>query len=127
VTDYIQFTTEDGATILVEAAKEETVQPGIVKAGLKEEAEKAVAKAQASFEQALEIVRYNATAFIKKVRGLSDPPDEVEMEFGLKATGEVGNFAVAKASAEASYTVKLTWKREAKASEKQVDVETKQA
>jgi hypothetical protein len=34
------------------------------------------------------------------------------MTFGLKATGEVGNFAVAKACAEANYTVKLTWKRE---------------
>ena len=114
MTDYIQFTTEDGGTILVETAEKETVQPGVVKAGLKQEAEKAVAKAQATFEQGLEIVRHNATAFIKKVRGLSDPPDEVEMTFGLKATGEAGNFAVAKAGAEANYTVKLTWKREKK-------------
>jgi hypothetical protein len=112
--DYIQFTTEDGATILVEAAEKETVQPGVVKAGLKQEAEKAVAQAQATFEQGLETVRHSATAFIKKVRGLSDPPDEVEMTFGLKATGEVGNFAVAKAGAEANYTVKLKWKREEK-------------
>jgi hypothetical protein len=111
MTDYIQFTTEDGATILVEAAEKETIQPGVVKAGLKQEAEKAVAQAQATFEQGLEIVRHNATAFIKKVRGLSDPPDEVEMTFGLKATGELGNFAVAKASAEANYTVNLKWKR----------------
>jgi len=110
--DYIQFTTEDGATILVEAVREETVEPGIVKAGLKEQAEKAVAQAQATFEQGLEIVRHNATAFIKKVRSLSDPPDEVEMAFGLKATGELGNFAIAKAGAEANYTVKLTWKRD---------------
>lgn len=112
MTDYIQFTTEDGATIMVEAAEEETVQPGVVKAGLKEEAEKAVVKAQASFEQGLEIVRYNAGAFLKEVRSLPDPPDEMEVAFGLKATGEVGNFAVAKAGAEANYTVKLTWKRE---------------
>jgi len=35
----------------------------------------------------------------------------MEVTFGLKATGELGNFAVAKASAEASYTVTLTWKR----------------
>lgn len=112
MTDYIQFTTEDGATISVEAAEEETVEPGVVKAGLKEEAEKAVAEAKVSFERGLEIVRYNADAFIKKVRGLHDPPNEVEMTFGLKATGEVGNFAVAKAGAEANYTVKLTWKRE---------------
>jgi hypothetical protein len=112
MTDYIQFTTEDGATILVEAAEEETIEPGVVKAGLKEKAEEAIAEAKVSFERGLEIVRYNADAFIEKVRSLSDPPDEVEMTFGLKATGEVGNFAVAKTGAEANYTVKLTWKRE---------------
>jgi hypothetical protein len=59
------------------------------------------------------VIRRNADVFIKKVRGLSDPPDEVEVTFGLKATGELGNFAVAKAGAEASYTITLTWKREA--------------
>jgi hypothetical protein len=102
----------------VETAEKETVQPGVVKAGLKEEAEKAVAQAQATFEQGLETVRHSTDAFIEKVRNLSDPPDEVEMTFGLKATGEVGNFAVAKAGAEANYTVTMTWKREQPEDEK---------
>jgi hypothetical protein len=110
---YIQFTTEDGGTILVEAAEEETYQPGVVKAGLPDKMKETVAQAQASFEDGLEVVRRNATAFIKKIRGLSDPPDEVEVSFGLKATGQVGNFAVANVGAEASYTVTLTWKRDA--------------
>ena len=107
--NYIQFTTEDGATILVETT--ETVQHGVVKAGLKEKAEEAVSQAKASFEQGLEVIRHNAKAFIKKVRDLPDPPDEVEVAFGLQATGELGNFAVAKVGTEASYTVTLTWKR----------------
>ena len=114
MTNYIQFTTEDGATILVESVDEETYQSGVVQAGLKQKAEEAVSQARATFEDGLEIVRRNASAFIKKVRGLSDPPDKMEVTFGLKATGEVGNFAVAKAATEASYTVTLTWKREEK-------------
>jgi hypothetical protein len=113
VTHYIQFTTEDGSTILVEAAEEEAYQPGVVKAGLKDKVQGAVVQAQATFEDGLEVVRRNAAAFIKKVRSLSDPPDEMEVTFGLKATGELGNFAVAKAGAEASYTITLKWKREA--------------
>ncbi len=124
MTDYIQFTTEDGTTILVEAAAEETFQPGVVKAGLKEKTGEAIVQAQATFEQGLEVVRYNANAFIEKLRGLSDPPDEVEMSFGIKATGEVGNFAVAKAGAEANYSVKLTWKREQKETGGRGDEET---
>jgi len=115
--NYIQFTTVDGSTILVEVTEEETYQPGVVKAGLGEKVHEAVVQAQATFEDGLEVVRRNAAAFIEKVRSLSDPPDEVEVTFGLKATGELGNFAVAKAGAEANYTVKLTWKREEEAEE----------
>jgi hypothetical protein len=109
---YIEFTTEDDARILVEVSEEETYQPGVVKAGLKDKMKETVVQAQTSFEDGLEVVRRNASAFIKKVRGLSDPPDEVEVTFGLKATGELGNFAVANVGAEASYTVTLKWKRE---------------
>jgi hypothetical protein len=116
---YIQYTTEDGATILVEAAVElDEDQSGVVRAGLKEKAGETVAQAKATFEEGLEVVRHNAQVFIKKVRELPDPPDEVEVAFGLKATGEVGNFAIAKAGAEANYTVKLTWKREQPEDEK---------
>ena len=115
MTDYIQFKTEDGATILVEAAAEaDAYQSGVVRAGLKDKAGETIAQAKASFEDGLEVIRHNAKAFIKKVRDLPNPPDEMEVTFGLKATGEVGNFAVAKVGTEASYTVNLTWKREEK-------------
>lgn len=113
MTDYIQFKTEDGAIILVEAAAEaDAYQSGVVRAGLKEKAGEIIAQAKASFEEGLEVIRHNAKAFIKKVRDLPDPPDEVEVTFGLQSTGEVGNFAVAKVGTEASYTVTLKWKRE---------------
>jgi len=120
---YIQFETEDGGTILVEVAEvegeEQAEAGGVVKAGVKEGAEKkakeVIERADKSFEDGLEVVRYNANAFIKKLKtGLVDPPDEVEIAFGLKATGKVGNFAIAEAGIEANYTVKLTWKREEK-------------
>lgn len=102
------------STILEDAAEEGTVQRGVVRAGLKEKTGETVAQTKASFEEGLEVIRHNAKAFIKKVRGLPDPSDEVEVTFGLQATGEAGNFAVAKGGTEASYTVKLTWKRKEK-------------
>ena len=74
----------------------------------------AMEEAKTTFEDAMGAVHQNAQAIIDKLKGLSDPPDEVEVTFGLKATGELGNFAVDKASAEANYTVKMTWKREEK-------------
>jgi predicted methyltransferase len=110
---YIQFTAADGGTILLEVEEEEvTTQKGVVKAGLKDKVQEAVVQAQATFEEAMmETVRRNAQAFIQKLRALPDPPQEAEITFGLKGTGEAGNAAVAKAGAEANYTVKLVWKQ----------------
>jgi hypothetical protein len=115
MTRYIQFETEEDGTILIEVEEGEedvTCRGGVTKAARPGRIEETVIRVQGTFEDALDVVRHNADVFIRKLRGLSDPPDEVEVTFGLKAMGEVGNFAVAKASAEANYAVKLTWKRE---------------
>ena len=37
--------------------------------------------------------------------------DEVEITFGLKASGELGNFLVSKSNLEGSFQVKLLWKK----------------
>ena len=117
MSDYIQFVAPDGNTVLVEVEEEE-VSPqkgGIQKAGLAEAAGKIVAKAQTSFEDAMQrTIRANAQVFLQSVLGLSILPSEAEISFGLKITGEAGNIAVAKAGSEANYAIRLTWKREAK-------------
>ena len=123
---YIQYPTADGDVVLVEIEDtEEAVIPkgGVVPASrIGGQAQAAVQEVGTKFEDALGVVRRNAQAIINKVKGLSDPPDEVEATFGLKATGELGNFAVAKAGAEANYTIKMTWKQEKK---DKADKETK--
>lgn len=108
--NYIQFTVPDGGTILVEIEEPTTHSPNVGRVGVGEVAEKMIMKAQNTFIEALHIIGSNARAFINEVRGLADSPDEVEVTFGLKALGELGNFAIAKANAEANYTVRLTWK-----------------
>jgi hypothetical protein len=111
---YLQFAAPDGSAILVEVDVEETwtTRGGVVKASLKDRAHGAIAEAQDAFEAALQrAIRFNAGAMIEAIDGLDRRPDEVELAFGLKATGEAGNFAVAKAGGEANYAVKLTWKR----------------
>jgi len=117
---YIQYQTADGGTVLVEVEdKADDLVPkgGVVRAGrgVGQAAKDAIEEVETRFEDAMDAVRQNAQTIIDKVRGgLSDPPDEVEVTFGLKAAGEFGNFAIAKASAEANYSVKMTWKREKK-------------
>ncbi len=114
--DYIQFTSADGNTLLVEVDEGElSSQQGVQKAGLREMAGKTVAVAQTSFEHAIQqAMRYNAQVFLQSVTSLPILPSEAEITFGLKMTGEVGNVAVGKAGGETNYTIRLTWKRESK-------------
>jgi hypothetical protein len=45
---------------------------------------------------------------IAKVRALEVAPDEVNVQFGLKLTGEAG-YIIASASGEANFTLSLNW------------------
>jgi len=111
---YIRYQTAGGNTILVEVEEEAAIAKGVVRGSLGGKVQDTVEEVQTKFEDAMSVVRENAQTIINKVKDLSDPPDEVEVTFGLKAAGELGNFAVAKVSAEANYTVKMKWKREQK-------------
>jgi len=112
---YLKYRTADGGVVLVEVEGEALPQEGVVKASrVGDKVRDAVEEVQTKFEDAMDAVRHNAQTIIAKVEGLSDKPDEVEVTFGLKATGEFGNFAVAKAGAEANYVITMTWKREQK-------------
>ncbi len=102
---YVEFTLPDGSTVIIESDERET---GIVKAGAREIARQAAE----TFEQAAESARKAVMVVLEHVRsGLPETPDEVEITFGLTASGELGSLVVAKAGVEASYTVKLTWKK----------------
>jgi hypothetical protein len=116
---YIRFDDSQGTVsndgVLIEVDEAEVAFPGgPVKAGVVDRVEETVVQAQATFQGALErVVRQNSQALIQSVRNLAESPNEVEITFGLKATGEVGNFAIAKGGAEANLTVRLLWQREA--------------
>lgn len=102
----IEFELEEGGSILVEVeASEET---GMVQA---KRGGEVVQRAQQTFEEAMDKVRPAAQAIIHKLRALHDPPDEIEVEFGLKMDAKAGAL-VAAAGVEANYKVTLTWKRE---------------
>lgn len=99
----VEFELAAGGSILVEV--EEHEQGGIVPAARPGEL---VAQASLSFEQALEGIKPAAMTIISKLRSLSEAPDEIEVEFGVKLGAEAGAL-IAAASAEANYIVKLKW------------------
>jgi hypothetical protein len=115
--NYIKFETGDAedSTILVEVSGNEieSDNDGTVKAGLEKIIENSVAIAQKPFTAAVKsAVRHNVSGMIDAISSLANPPSEVEISFGLKATGEAGNIAVGKIGSETNYTIKLVWKRQ---------------
>ncbi len=100
----VEFPLEDGGTILVEVDVPEEM--GMVPAARGGEV---VHRAQQTFEAAVGKIRPAAQVIIGKLRTLHDPPDEIEVEFGLKMSAEAGAI-VAAGGVEANYKVKLTWK-----------------
>ena len=110
---YVEFPLEGGGSILIETPDEpEKSQAGFTRAGAAETARGMVDQAKQSFDASIENVRRSADLLVRKLRTLSDPPDEMEVNFSLKATGELGNIAVGKAGAECNYVVSLRWRRE---------------
>ena len=115
---YVEFPLEGGGTILIESPDEPTKAPtGLVPATRGESLKEMAEQARQSFDASVENVRKSADLLVTKLRALSDPPDEMEVTFSLKASGELGNIAIGKAGAEANYTVVLKWRREEKKEE----------
>lgn len=102
----VEFTLEDGGTILVEVDEPE-LPGGPVRASRVGDLPE---KARLTFEEAVNRVRPGAEAIIARLRDFGDPPDQIGVEFGLKLTGTTGAI-IASASVEANYKVSLTWVR----------------
>jgi hypothetical protein len=121
MTNYLRFASGEGeaADVLVEMdAAEDLPVASEQNAGLRQWARdqsgEAFAVAQSGFEQAVRrAVSLNVRAFLAAAEALEEPPAEMEITFGLKATGEVGNLAVGKVAGESNYQVKMVWRRPA--------------
>ena len=109
---FVEFPLEDGSTIVVEVNEPEG-ERGTRRAarGSEEEPE----KAPQTFEHALSKIRPATEKVITTLRGLTQKPDEVEMEFGFSLSAEAG-VIIASASTQANYRVTLRWKGEAQES-----------
>lgn len=100
----IEFLTNDGTPIFVEVDMPN--EGGLVEASPGD----VVIRAGQTFQQALQNVRPAAEAIIDTLRNVSEPPDEIQVAFGIKLNAEVG-VVLTSAAIEANYNVTLVWKR----------------
>ena len=116
MTSYIEFEGSGGPVLFEVDSQELRTEPGVTKAGLRDVFKKNnVAEAKTSLDDALQAsLVANASALDSAVGKLDRRPKEVELTFGLKATGEFGNVVVAKATAEATLQIRILWKDDTK-------------
>jgi len=101
---FIEYQLEDGTTILVETETQQMA--GVTKAS-RDKVGNVIVQAGQKFEEAFENIKKSTLALRRQFEEMR--ADEVEVTFGLKASGDFGNFAIGKVGAEANYTVKLKW------------------
>jgi hypothetical protein len=61
-------------------------------------------------DAALERLRPLARTIVGRLRALPEPPDEIAVEFGIKASLQAG-MVVARSSADANFKVSLQWQK----------------
>jgi hypothetical protein len=106
----VEFPLEDGSFIMVEVDGAEASGGGAVR-GL--HPTEVAEKARQTFEASMERIKPAAAALISKLRELSDQPEQVAVEFGVKLSAAAG-VVLASSGLEANFKVTLTWKREQK-------------
>ncbi|MEP6775437.1 MAG: CU044_2847 family protein [Chloroflexota bacterium] len=102
----IEFPMENGEMLLVEvddAGGSSSTLRGMPSSNV-------IERARVTYEQAMDNIRPAAESIIVRMRELAEPPDVIDLEFGIKLSADIGAF-LASTSAEAQFTLKLTWNR----------------
>jgi len=106
----VEFPLESGGSVIVEV---EDRTDRVVRRGLGQAARPAeiAARASETLESAFSRVQPAALAVVSNLRDLTDAPDEIEVEFGIQLSAEIGAI-VAHTAGEANFHVRLVWKRD---------------
>ena len=101
----IEYPLKDGSSIVVEV--DEPEKGGVERVARPGEM---IEKAKQNFETVLERIKPTAAAVITTLRDLSESPNEIGVEFGIKFSAASG-VVLASAGGEANYKVTLKWIR----------------
>jgi hypothetical protein len=103
----VEFPLRDGGSVLVQV---DDGSPGEVTRGWADRDTRVVEQARQSFEQAVGRVQPAVQGLLSQLRSLAETPEQIQVEFGLQLSAEVGAF-VAGASTTGNFKVSMTWRR----------------
>ncbi len=108
-TRLVEFSLQDGeGTVLVQV--DDAGPRGDVTRGWGDRDQRVVDQARHSFEQAVGRVQPAIQGLLRQLRSVAESPEQIQVEFGLQLSAEVGAF-VAGASSTGNFKVSMTWQR----------------
>jgi hypothetical protein len=107
MSDVVEFPLAAGGTVLVDV--DESPRGGGLRRGLAPA--DLIGRADQTVEAAFARVQPAAAALVEELRAVADPPDAIEVTFGIRLSGEVGA-VIAKTAGEANFSVTLRWARQ---------------
>lgn len=69
-----------------------------------------VRQGRINFDEAMKNIEMAAARLVETQRSLLVPPDECEIEFGIKVSAE-GNAILAKVGGDVNFSIRLNWRR----------------
>jgi Trypsin-co-occurring domain 1 len=103
--ELVEFQLEDGSSVLIEV--ERPSRSTVTRGGRVKDF---VERADDTFEQALGRVGPTSAAIVERFRAMTERPDEIEVEFGVKLSAEAGAI-IARTSGEANFRITARWRR----------------
>src|SRR3954449_1217543 len=105
----VEFPLQDGGSVVVQV-RDAHGEPGQVTRGWGDRDVRVVEQAQQSFERAVDKVQPAIQGLVERLRTVAETPEEIQVEFGLQMSAEVGAF-VAGVSSSGNFKVSVKWKR----------------
>ncbi len=103
--NYVKFELTDGTLVYMETNESNKGGSGLIPTH-----EAALDTSAHSFEQAIDGVRKMAAVMIDSFHnGIEEPPSEVSISFGLRASAEVGALTVGRGVGQDNINVSLRW------------------
>ncbi len=107
---YVKFELDDGTIVYVESTDTPRGSSGLIPPG--RAAEQAADQSAISFDKSVQTIRKMATSLMQNLQtGFEEQPEEVGINFGLKASSDLSGLVVARGGMEANFNVSLRWRQ----------------
>ncbi len=105
---YVKFELEDGTAVYLETTEVPRGASGLIPPG--KPGGHPAEQPGINFAESVGTIRKLATSLVNHMRESGEPaPQELQVNFGLKASAEVGGLVISRGGVEANFNVMLRW------------------